>query len=161
MALPWLMLKWPVDEFSTDVSPPFLPPPLPSPPFPLNFTFNRTSSRCFQFFSSSFTHFFLPIINACLYTISKFFLKNENGFHARNIPGPCATRPAIRAASIRTGMAATKVVRSPSPVDKYPWTLWQRAIMVSTAFFTSILMSGVTVGHIGRGRATLHYSSNH
>lgn len=46
--------------------------------------------------------------------------------------------------------------RSPSPVDKYPWTLWQRIIMVCTAFFVSILMSGVTVGHLGMRMANLH-----
>lgn len=39
---------------------------------------------------------------------------------------------------------------SPSRIDKYPWSLGQRVIMISTACFVSFLMSGVTVGHIGR-----------
>ena len=31
----------------------------------------------------------------------------------------------------------------------YPWKMWQRAVMLATAFFVSAMMSGVHVGHIG------------
>lgn len=33
--------------------------------------------------------------------------------------------------------------------DLLPWALWQRLIMVGTAFFVSIFMSGITVAHLG------------
>jgi len=33
--------------------------------------------------------------------------------------------------------------------DVYPWKMWQRVVMLATAFFVSAMMSGVTVGHIG------------
>ena len=32
--------------------------------------------------------------------------------------------------------------------DLYPWTLWQRTIMLLTSFFVSTMMSGITVGHL-------------
>lgn len=39
--------------------------------------------------------------------------------------------------------------RSSTPEEKFPWSMWQRVVMVGTAFFISTFMSGVTLGHLG------------